>query len=58
MDGAGERAQFRRLELVAQMDRDRELIATYRQNEQFFINRLVEASHEIGELDERLRHDS
>lgn len=52
------RFHFRRIELTAQMERDRSLIATYRQNEQFYIDRLVEAAHEIGELDERLRNES
>lgn len=35
-----ERFHFRRIELTAQMERDRSLIATYRQNEQFYIDRL------------------
>lgn len=53
-----QRWHFRRIELTAQMERDRQLIATYRENEQFYINRLVDAAHEVGELDERLRDES
>ena len=50
--------QFQRIRLVARMESDREMIREYRKNEQFYINRLVEAAHEVGMLDERLRDDS
>jgi hypothetical protein len=50
--------QFRRIRLVARMESDREVIREYRKNEQFYINRLVDAAHEVGALDERLRDDS
>ena len=49
-----EAAEFRRIELVTLMNRDRDLIAEYRQNEKFYINRLVESSRELGGLDVRL----
>jgi hypothetical protein len=53
-----EEFNFRRIQLVTQMERDRQLIATYRDNEQFYINRLVQAARKVGELDERLRDES
>lgn len=52
-----EESEFERIQLVTQMDRDRDLIAGYRENEQFYINRLVESSRRIGRLDERLQGD-
>jgi hypothetical protein len=49
-----EESEFERIQLVTQMDRDREMIARYRENEQFYINRLIDAARRVGQLDERL----
>jgi hypothetical protein len=49
-----EAMEFRRIELVERMERDWTLIAEYRNNEKYYINRLVESATEIGSLDERL----
>jgi hypothetical protein len=53
-----EQAEFRRIQLTDQMEKDRRLIATYRANEWYYINRLIDASRELGELDERLQDES
>jgi len=49
-----EKDEFDRIRLVARMEQDWRLIAEYRKNEKFYINRLVESARKIGRLDERL----
>lgn len=49
-----EKHEFERIRLVARMEHDRGLIADYRENEKYYINRLVESAKRIGRLEERL----
>jgi hypothetical protein len=52
-----EAEQFHRLRIVARMDKDLVTIQNYRENEKFFIHRLIDDARSLGTLDERLRHD-
>ncbi|NMO51071.1 hypothetical protein HH310_07695 [Actinoplanes sp. TBRC 11911] len=49
-----EKDEFERIRLVARMEYDWERVADYRRNEKFYINRLVESSRALGQLEERL----
>ena len=46
--------EFARIEVVAQMEKDRAMITTYRSNEWFFIDRMLTDARMLGALDERL----
>lgn len=49
-----EQEEFERIGLVERMDRDWTRISEYRENEKYYINRLVKAARRVGQLDERL----
>ena len=49
-----EEDQFRRIELVAKIDRAREHLAQYDQHRADFQHKIEEWKYEIGRLDERL----
>ncbi|MBL7254760.1 hypothetical protein [Paractinoplanes lichenicola] len=49
-----DRAQLKRMEFFEQSENDRLMIQRYRENEWFYIDRLVDVARNIGRLDERL----
>jgi hypothetical protein len=49
-----EREEFERIALIAQVDKDRAMIAQYVENMAFFRVRIEEARYRLGRLDERL----
>lgn len=54
MTGPREEDHFERIRLVAQIDRDRLLIAQYEEHQAFYRNRVEDSRYELGRLDERL----
>jgi hypothetical protein len=46
--------EFERIRLVAQIERDRQLIAQYEEHQAFYRNRVEDSRYELGRLDERL----
>jgi hypothetical protein len=54
MTTAKERDEFQRMRLVAQIERDRALIAQYEEHQAFYRARVEEGRYELGRLDERL----
>jgi hypothetical protein len=53
-DREREKFEFERIELVERMEHDWGLIADYRENEKYYINRLVKSATRLGTLNERL----
>ena len=54
MDDDRVRDEFTRMELTARLSRDREIIAQYETNVEFFRRRVEDTRYELGRLDERL----
>jgi len=46
--------EFERMRLVAQIERDRLLIAQYEEHQAFYRGRVEDSRYELGRLDERL----
>jgi len=46
--------EFERMRLVAQLERDRLLIAQYEEHQTFYRSRIEDSRYELGRLDERL----
>ena len=53
MTNARERDEFERMRLVAQIERDRALIAQYEEHQAFYRARVEDSRYELGRLDER-----
>lgn len=46
--------EFRRIELIERMGRDREIIAQYEAGMAFYRGRIEDTQYDLGRLDERL----
>jgi hypothetical protein len=46
--------EFERMRLVAQIERDRQLVAQYAEHQSFYRARIEDSRYELGRLDERL----
>jgi hypothetical protein len=53
-DSKREQFEFKRIQAIDRMEHDWRMIADYRANEKFYINRLVESATQLGTLNERL----
>jgi len=49
-----ENDEFERIQLVAQIERDRHLIAQYDEHQAFYRGRVCDNRYKLGRLDERL----
>lgn len=54
MTSAKARDEFERMRLVAQIERDRAIIAQYEEHQAFYRARIEDSRYELGGLDERL----
>jgi hypothetical protein len=58
MTSQREEDEFRRIELVSLLERERGIIAQYEQHLSFYRARIEERRYELGRLDERLEQGS
>lgn len=49
-----ENGEFDRIRLVAQIERDRQLVTQYEEHQSFYRGRIEDNRYELGRLDERL----